>query len=283
MTFIFFVGIQLLYSQAVNSKTPLTKKTTVKQPKVIPFKKIKPLAINRSKDLFAKTITRNKKVYLRWVPSNIDLWRQGINWGYIIERIPFEDYMQEGDSAKYKNAVQLNLNPVLPFPQKSKEWDLLSEKNPNAAFVYQSTYEWGKNIKPTDQDKKGKEDLLFGFSLKACDNNFESAMAAGLAFIDSVSTGTFVYRISLAKNIPGTKYSAAVTAANQNEETLLPAVEISETKFLNKKMSLTFEAKKLHDLYGGFNIERSDDAIHFRRLNTAPVTLVTTQWEKNKT
>jgi len=229
----------------------------------------------KSTDLAALSFVKKGSVKLRWAPGNLNLWKAGNSYGYKIERILFDQYMEPGpDSVKYKGAVSFIISP---WKQTDTRWKALIEKNRSASVLFNSLYTPGEN------SGAQKKEMLFGLLLKSCDLYNELAMAGGLTMIDSAfdASQVYVYRVSL-YNAPKTlKYAPAVLAVNPKEISELSKIETLKAKFSDRKAVLSFVTLGGKD-YGGYWIERSEDSLNFKAVNRSPFIRSTTQYdEKN--
>ncbi len=217
-------------------------------------------------------------VQLRWAPGNENLWKAGNIYGYKIERILFDQYMEGGaDSVKFKNAVQINSQAIMPWKQNDERWKQLIAKNKSAAFLFGSLY--SQDAKATSQ----KREMVFGMMMKSCDLYKELARAHGISISDSTinANEVYVYRVSLWNAPKNIKYTPAVIAVNLKELSSLQKIETLKAKFGDRKVVLSFVTLNIKD-YAGYWIERSDDSVNYKTVNKAPVIRTTSKYDEGK-
>jgi uncharacterized protein len=155
----------------------------------------------------------------------------------------------------------------------------LRKSDPNNSLVFDALY--GKRT--ADPKKKlTEEKFLFGLALKAADLSVETAKAMGLFYIDkTVSRGkTYMYRIRIAA---GTKPYNATTALADEKQSQLHAPEKLTALFTDKKAMLNFSVVSTRAQYAGYIVERSNDSVHFERINKTLLVFVSSSYEQNKT
>ena len=232
----------------------------------------------KSSDLAVLSFVKKGTVQLRWAAGTENLWRAGNLYGYKIERILFDKYMEGGaDSVKFKNAVQINSQALTPWKQNDERWKSLREKNKTASFVFGSLYS------PESKATPQKKEMAFGMVMKSCDLYYDLAVAGGLTVTDSLvnTNEIYVYRISL-WNVPkNSKYTPAVIAVNTKEVNTLQKIETLKAKFGDRKVVLSFVTLNMKD-YAGYWIERSDDSVNYKIVNKSPVIRATSKYDEGK-
>ncbi|HXB41499.1 MAG TPA: hypothetical protein VNZ49_13240 [Bacteroidia bacterium] len=232
----------------------------------------------KSPDMAVLSFVKKGNIQLRWAPGNENLWKTGNLYGYKVERISFDQYMEGGaDSVKFKNAVQLNSLPLMPWKKDDERWKSLLAKNKSASFLLASLY--SSNPKTTFQ----KQEMIFGMSMKSCDLYKELSVANGLYICYSTfnENEVYVYRVSL-WNVPkNIKYTSAIIAVNPKELSALQKIETLNAKFGDRKVILNFVTKTIKD-YAGYWIERSEDSINYKIVNKSPFIRSTTKYDEGK-
>lgn len=227
-------------------------------------------------DIYVRSFHTGDSVMLRWVPSSYTTWQQGNTNGYRITRFGLDEYLDLSGQDLTGKGILIADN-VKPLPKTDTMWAHLQKTIPSSSFVYSSLFVPAK----TQTDPKQREQqqgIVHGFSLKVCDDNPDVAKAAGLFFTDHTATRgeKYIYRVE----IIGTKTAAVATA--DEKIAVLHAVTKPSGQFRNRTMRLTFDVTQTREEYSGYIIERSEDSIHFARINTTLLSFVRSQYETEK-
>lgn len=234
--------------------------------------------VKKSADLAIISFVKKGKIFLRWAPANSTLWRAGNTYGYKIERILFDQYMEGGpDSVKFKNAKLINSAPLTPWKQNDDRWKPLQQKNKIAGFLFKSLY--SPDLKATPQ----KKEMTYGLLMKSCDLYKDLALAQGLFISDSAfnENEIYVYRVSIANPPKSLRYTPAFVAVDPKEITALQKPGTLKAKFGDRRVVLSFPTKDVKD-HAGYWIERSEDSINFKAVNRSPFIRSTTKYDDNK-
>jgi hypothetical protein len=236
----------------------------------------------QSADIFIRTFATKDSVMLRWVPANIETWKAGNKYGYIIERYTTDEYLDLAGQEPDGKGTQLNSSPILPLPKSDSAWNKLIREDKLNAFVYQSLYE--NNFGGNDPKQKAQEEIKFGFVLKACDLSIQTAKAHGLYFADKTSTAgqTYIYRIRLAQIPAGKKHYPGIATADE-KTSIVNAPNKIRGDFRNRKASISFDVSNTREACAGYIIERSEDSVHYTRINSTLLTFARSQYEMQKT
>lgn len=219
---------------------------------------------------------------LRWVPANVETWKEGIQHGYIIERFTPDEYFDlEGQNPDGKG-VWINAAPILPLPKQDSVWKKLIREDKINAFVFQSLYESNSTV--TNAKQIQQEKIKFGFVLKACDLSIQTAKAHGLYFADkTIAPGQiYIYRIRLAQAPTGKKHYPGIATADEKLSKMNAPAKI-HGDFRNRKAAITFDVSTTREACAGYIIERSQDSLHYERINATLFTFAHSQYEVNKT
>jgi hypothetical protein len=233
-------------------------------------------------DIFIRTFATKDSVMLRWAPANIETWKAGNKYGYLIERYTTDEYLDlAGENPEGKGTL-INVVPILPLPKTDSAWNKSARADQLNAFVFQSLYE--NNVVVNDPKQKEKEQVHFGFVLKACDLSVQAAKAHGLYFADkTISAGqAYIYRIRLAQIPNGQPHHPGIATADE-KLSVAKAPDNIHGDFRNKKASISFDVASTREAYAGYIIERSEDSLHYERLNSTLLAFARSQFELNKT
>ncbi len=227
-------------------------------------------------DIYVRSLHAGDSVMLRWVPSSYTTWQQGNTNGYRITRFGLDEYLDLSGQDLTGKGVLIADN-VKPLPKNDTMWTHLQKTIPSSSFVYSSLFVPAK-AQSDPKKREQQQNIMHGFSLKVCDDNPDVAKAAGLFYTDRTAKKTekYIYRIE----IVGTK-SAGVATADE-KISVLHAVTKPSGQFRNRSMRLTFDVTQTREEYSGYIIERSEDSIHFTRINTTLLSFVRSQYETEK-
>lgn len=233
-------------------------------------------------DIFIRTFTTKDSVQLRWIPANIETWKAGNKYGYTIERYTTDEYLDLAGQNPEGKGTLITPSPILPLPKTDTTWNKLIRTNKQNAFVYQSIYE--NNSTANTPNQKQQEQTRFGFTLKACDLSIETAKAHGLYFCDKtiIAGQTYIYRIRLAQ-IPNAQQHHPGIATADEKLSVVKAPGNIHGDFRNKKASISFDVSSTRETYAGYIIERSEDSLHYQRINTTLLTFARSEYEQHKT
>lgn len=223
-----------------------------------------PFHLQAQSTILIQSFTTNDSVLLRWVPKGVSTWKAGAQKGYTIERWTNEQYF---DTPGLKGEL---LATVVPLAQKDTTWKKLMRAYPANALVFEALY---------GAPKKGTEEQMqFGLALKAADLSVATAKAEGLYFCDRTAQSgkSYVYRIAVA----GTTNSGLVFT--DGKISVLPVPSKPSGEFKNKTATISFEAASTRASFAGYIIERSDDSLHFSRVNATLLVFAVSNYEKDK-
>jgi hypothetical protein len=227
-------------------------------------------------EIHVRSFHAGDSVLLRWAPSSFESWELGNANGYRITRFDPDEYLDLSSEELVGKGIVIAGN-VKPLPKNDSVWKVLQQSVPASAFVYASLFVSAKPVSDPEK-RKQQQNITYGFTMKVCDDHPEVAAAAGLFFTDrtAVKGAQYVYRIEILNS----QYAGTATA---NEKlSVLHAVSEVSAQFRNRSMRLTFDVNQTRAEYSGYIIERSDDSIHFERVNTELLSFVKSQYETEK-
>lgn len=233
--------------------------------------------VPKSSELAVVAQVKKGRIVLRWAPANAEIWKAGNTYGYKIERVPFEQYMNgTSDSSRFKNAQVIN-STLTPWDRNDARWNSLIEKNKSASFLYANLFTAATNITPQ------KKQMAFAMLMKSCDLQKELALAHGLTVADSSfnENEIYIYRVSL--NVPQktVRCAPALIVVNPKELSTYAKIETLKGKFGDRCVLLNFVTLGVKD-YAGYWIERSEDSVKYQAVNTTPFIRTTTKYDRGK-
>jgi hypothetical protein len=219
---------------------------------------------------------RGDSIVLRWAPSTPFLWQLANKYGYTVER-----YLVKLDGKLIpngnKNKVLLTTVPQLPATRA--HFDLLGSQDDRAEIVKQAIY--GDEFKLDDRTAGSTNRLAisqemdnrFGFALLMCDLSPLAAKAAGLAFTDKdvKKGGRYIYRIRLAKTVPGLTYDPGVVLLDATESFTYSRVNDVTATFTDRSVVLKWPVFLHNGVYSAYTIERSEDGKTFKKISDEPL------------
>jgi uncharacterized protein len=214
----------------------------------------------------AKGIYDGNNVVLRWAPGDFGTW----NWanthnGYNVERTT-----TRLNNAALTPQAMLDSRTVLatalkPLPEA--QWETMPDSN-MAGIVAGSIY--GDSLEVIDLANADMMSVVnttesranrFGFSLFACDQNFDVATAAGLAFTDTsaVANAEYIYVVRLHTLPSGASQQKGTVIVSTASGGGLPAPPKPSADGGDKSALVTWDHLSMAQHYGSYAVERSSD------------------------
>lgn len=224
---------------------------------------------------FASSMTKDG-LMIRWAPSTKEIWMDGIDYGYILEK--FEPTDVDKNTGHF---VPVTETPIKPWPLE--DWrPIVNKDKPYCAAAAQCIY--GQEAQLTDGfvTQSDHQDNLFGFNLLAADLDRDAAIASGLGFIiKDVDTNYFgLYRLRLAQNtLSGYKDTLSKFVVGAYDE--YKPVLIDQVKELENRVVIQWYVGPKGSRYTAYYIERSEDNETFIRLNKQPFLNIQTNVTQN--
>ena len=215
-------------------------------------------------------------VSLRWGVSDKILWKSGIEYGYIIERHILE---KDGVPILDLEMEVLTGGPIKPMPLS--EWETLVQSNDMAAVAAQAIYGDSFTVNGDGEDhlmrvvnESSELDQRFAFSMFAIDQDFEVAQYAGLGFVDKnvKKNEKYLYSLKLAQEQEGFSDGGTIALVDPTVLGALPKPYDFAAYYYNNAFVLIWEYDALLEYYTSYDLERSNDGINFKKVNTAPIT-----------
>ncbi|MGZ3863895.1 MAG: fibronectin type III domain-containing protein [Bacteroidia bacterium] len=228
----------------------------------------------KAPDFAGLHLIKDNTVKLRWAPARTDLLKAGVQYGYKIERIPFDDFKNGTDNSM--KGVVLTQAAIKPVAKEDAQWKELISKNKNSVLMFNALYKANSGT---------NKELAYALALKSCDLYIDIAKASGLYFEDGSFSPNevYVYKISL-WNAPATfKYTPLLITVNTGEKRELMKLKQISAKFYDRKSIISFTTANTDEDYSGFWIERSDDSTNFSTVNKAPIIHSFTSFDSGKT
>jgi len=230
-----------------------------------------------SNTVFGQYFVKKDTILLRYAPSNKEIFDLGAKNGYRITRI-----------AKINGAVvetKTVAESIKPMAKEDTLWSKLSQKNTNILLAYNMLYNnSNKTIQITAKEKEERENMIYNLVLLGCDQDISIAKASGLFFQDNDinNNKTYSYKIEIINAPVALKIAPCEMELDASQLSVNPKIDNFAATIKNKQIKMNWNAALFMANYSGFNIERSEDSIHYQKINNAPVILMSSQFEKNK-
>ncbi|HET6224778.1 MAG TPA: fibronectin type III domain-containing protein [Bacteroidia bacterium] len=229
--------------------------------------------VHAQQSIKAKTFVKEKSVYIRYVASDYNAFKQCLADGFSIQRISW-DSPGLPDANSFKNSTAI---PVKCLNKENAQWDSLAKKIETAGFLYNLMFQ------PMGNGKKDPN-FAYGLAMLSCDLSVDVATAAGLFYTDrNLPAGKYAYLIQPRNAKIGKIIKPAIVLVNSGVDDRLDKIDSVQLKTRRKEISLRWDVKNLRDDYSGYFIERSEDGAAFSVVNKTPVIFSQSQHEKNKT
>lgn len=223
-------------------------------------------------------------ILLRWAPDNYSGWEAGNKYGYYIVRVTI---MKGGKLIRSPRFAFLTTAPVKPWPLE--KWESLADSDKYMAVAAQAIYgetfsvSAGKNTSILDVVNKAKEqDSRFSFALFCADQSRNAAIASGLWYTDRDvrKDEKYLYRVFLAAPGNVIQTDTAIAYTGTNEYLPLPKPQKFFADCGNKTVILYWDRKILSSYYNSYQVERSEDSVHFSPLRMQPLVQVSGEIEE---
>lgn len=221
-----------------------------------------PAKLFAQNQLVLKTYVYKGKTYVRWVPANIQLLETALKNGYTLEKVKGSKIPEFDQQSKQ--------TIVVPSPYASLDSMVAAKKQISQDLMLLEAF---RNPQSNEKIKK----QAFAYLILGVGYNRTLALGAGLLHIEEY-TGPAMYRVK----INGTKVtSSIITAEDQNVAPKKIILEKIEAR--KKSATMHWEAQSISKDYSAYFIERSENNIDFKRLNSLPLVFLKSQYEKDKT
>lgn len=229
--------------------------------------------------LYESHFVKSGKVIFRLLPNSKKTFDTIRDHNLYLKRFTFVNGIPQNEVF-----IKSNLHPYEVADTAS--WLAFVRKNKNAAaFVYQNLYPEKEAIKNSKSENKlstaKAEKQIFDMLMLSCDFYSDAAKACGLYLADSTvkNNETYEYRIGFIyhKGVNKELLKFSVNAALLSKDSLTPQIVIAKK---GKVAKVKWQVKNAY--FSGFNIERSEDSLSFKRLNEAPIVYLQGESEVSK-
>ncbi len=226
----------------------------------------------------AKGIYDGNNVIVRWVPSDFQTWHwANAHNGYNLERTT-----TRLNNAALTPQAMLDSRTVVatalkPLPEA--QWETMPDSN-LAGIVAGSIY--GDSIEVIDLANADMMSVVntnearqnrFGFSLFACDQNLDVALAAGLAFVDTTvaADAEYIYVVRLNTLPSGATQQKGTAIVSTAPSGGLPAPPKPSAEGGDHSALIVWDKASMAQHYGSYTVERSaNNGQTWTALNSSP-------------
>lgn len=209
-------------------------------------------------------------IKLRWAPNNYNQWRSYNEKGYTIQRLTI---------TKAGKILQTSISKMLTIaaikPKQLLDWETIAKNNKYAAIAAMALYgksftvDANNNLAAKLLNQHKEDEQRFTYCLFSCDQSFEVAQHAGLAYIDKEAANdeTYLYRIITGA---GVKADTALVFAGIPEYKPMPSIADISAIFGDKSVAISWNHKMVEDQFSSYVIEKSTDGKNFTAANKEP-------------
>ena len=206
-------------------------------------------------------------------------WQWGIEHGYRLERRMVDSAGVDLPIDSIINSKIVIDSMLLPLPESA--WEPLSDSSDMAGVAAGMIY--GDSLDIISYDQAGFMDVInqnserknrHGFALFAADNDFETAEAMGVGYIDNtVLTGRrYVYTVTLNGVPANTKLLKGTASINTDTSQALPTPQNMTAIAGDSTVLLTWSKDALGDHYTSYCVEVSyDNGVSFQPAHDLPL------------
>jgi len=232
-------------------------------------------SIPQSPTVVVKARAKQDKILLRWGVNNKYAWKYGNEYGYSIERTTV---IRDGQPLTKPEKIMLT---GIIKPKPLAEWETFVNKNDMAAVTAQAIY--GENFEMNDQEENQvlrvihlseELDRRFGFSMFAIDQDFEVAQFTGLGFVDTNVKPNEKYFYQIKSLVPNEilEIKESGVFISPSEEEALPKPIDFTGYYYKDAFVLIWEYDAMLPYYTSYNLQKSEDGIHYKNVNKRPIT-----------
>lgn len=222
-----------------------------------------------------KSFVKNNSIYLRWVHSDLNSLQSCSKEGYVLKRINLNE--DELPDINQFTDLSSTTTYIKSHDKNNPIWKTKLNQNIEIGFLYNVLF--NKN-----SSNNKNENYYYGLAMLNCDYDTSLANSAGLFFRDTVISKTKYAYLLQPKNLnEQNNIKPSIIIANAVNDDYLPNPDSLKNKPSKNEVALIWPEEKYKSFYTGYYIERSEDNLNFRQLNTKPYTQIKTKDDKNKT
>lgn len=206
---------------------------------------------------------------LRWVPADFANWRIGLSNGYRLQRFTLSQDGQTLSPTARNASLRTLATRIRPATEAVLESmaDTLDAAAVAAAAIYSDTFTvvaLGQDDLTRASNETAENDNRYGFGLFAADASYATALASGLAFVDTAAllpNAVYVYTLYFYDPAnPNTLGTALGNGSiNTAQPLVLPNIEVPKVMVKGKDVLISWSKQGLDASYIGYIVERSSN------------------------
>lgn len=226
-------------------------------------------------DINLKAFYTGYEVLLRWYPKDIETYQKCVEEGFVVERrligstegwvelspIYKGSYNEIADlERKDKEAALLNM-----ILYKSQMEERIRREMPDSLSAFKEEY---RQMTANPQAKS----FFYAMFLLSTEFSVDIAKFSALNYLDNKVQTQQIYEYRVRPKNERVKLNCETVRIMTNKKTELPA--LSQLKSLRNDKSVHFSwslTPEMEEEYSGYDLERSEDGIHFKRVNSRPI------------
>ena len=234
-------------------------------------------------DIKLRVFYTGNHVLLRWYPQDFDTYEKCAKKGFVVER------RQVGDAEGWQILGEVGIGSL-------NEFEELERKENNAGLFKYILYkdELINRLRATEPDSvkalqnyykqiQGEsKNFLYGMMMLSTEFSVDLSRLAAVNFMDEMtrSQQTYEYRVLPADK--SVKVKSEVVGLVTNHRTKLKPMSTIQISRSGRSVRLKWPVSpELEESYSGYQLERSEDGIHFKKVNRRPIVHVQTS-ERDK-
>lgn len=223
--------------------------------------------ISAAQKLLTKYFITEDSIFIKWCPNDYEQFIEANKKGYNIE---IYDVYNDKNSKRVEKRI---VRTIIPYT--SEEWALLSKDTFSMIAAYSIFRQHiSKNYIQLYQENK----QLFELAVMASDQSILAANGLGLYYSIDKSQSMYSFCKIYINQSKDTSY---LFFDNKKEKSVLPEITDYDVHLFGlNNIDITINTIDLISYYTSFDIEMSNDSIHFEKINNHPIVLqkYTTQY-----
>ncbi|MCQ2233358.1 MAG: fibronectin type III domain-containing protein [Paludibacteraceae bacterium] len=218
-------------------------------------------------------------VLLRWYPKDLDIYQKCAEDGFIVERrqlgsvdgwIPIETVVKGSfDEISQLEKVDSKAGMLKLVLYKDRTIEEVTKNFPDSINIVKQSYK--------DMTSKQSGPYFYGMFLLSAEFSVSLSKYAALNFLDETTQTQQEYTYRVRPRNAKLKYTSQEVTISTSRKTELPEMTQVKIEKIHEKVRLSwYLSKELRKDYSGYNLERSEDGIHFKKVNERPIIHVST-------
>lgn len=231
-------------------------------------------------DIKLKAFYTGYDVLLRWYPKDLDTYQKCVEEGFVVERRQLgvaegwttvspilKGSYEEIANLEKKDKEATILNMIL---YKDQMEERIKHEMPDSLSKFREQY---RQMTANPQAKS----FFYVMFLLSTEFSVDIAKYSALNYLDDKVQTQQTYEYRVRPKNEKLKLNSETVKITTNKKTELPV--LSQLKSLRDEKSIRFSwylTPEMFEEYSGYNLERSEDGIHFKKVNARPIIHITT-------